>query len=524
MRITDWGLPAALGAGACALIAWNIALGSLLSSRVETGRVFRVLSGATAFLFLPAVLIGVLAPGTRVLAPLAWLWPLAAVAALVQAIWSLVQFRAHRTVVASIALFDLLAAWVAVVRWVEWSGGMLPGWALIPGIAVSSLVATAAGDAAFPWGAAVLVPLLAPAAPARSRLARAVRLVMSAACALAVGLAAAFVPRAMTRARAVSALDARAAATVARGDVGIGLRLFGTLSGMPSGALARHDVALADSLGVTALHVEFAADGATSAALDSVSRSIAPRRDSLLLVVTLDLDDVGRMKNDAARRIRMATLERIERRLRPDVLAPAEEVRDNADAAWWKAYYVEATRTVRRVNRDVTVALGTDARSPLDSALADWVMTGQGPVDGLMLSVRDYGVRPTRYVAALDAVTRWVALARTPPSVWIAGVPASPIVTGDAAKDRLLRYALAWGAAHVWVRGMIVGDASDGLAANGMRTAAGRAHAALASLGASLRTQRDLAPSLTATDSISPDTAGTAARRPLSDSLIRPPL
>ena len=150
-----------------ALVAWNLSLGAQLSASASANWAFRTLSGIGAFLFLPAGVISLLAPASRVFAPLAWLWPLAAAVVGVQALWALVRGRALRLVVVPIALYDVLAAWVAITRWIEWSGGALPWWTLAPGVAVSSLAAAVFGEVAFPWGAAVLVPVLAPMAPAR---------------------------------------------------------------------------------------------------------------------------------------------------------------------------------------------------------------------------------------------------------------------------------------------------------------------------------------------------------------------
>ncbi len=512
-----WSLPAALGAGAVALLIWNFSLGLRLSDLPETSKGFRVLSGLGAFLFLPALVIGLLAPtapGARVLGPLAWLWPLVTASIALQALWAFVISRASRASTLLIAVFNLLVAWVAATRWIVSVGGALPVWALAPGVAVSSLATAGLGDVVFPWGAALFMPALASAAPARARITRVARALLASGCALVVVCTALALPRAFDTLSSTRALDVGSSDASARGELAIGVRVFGTLAGPPSSATARHDMALADSLGVTALHVELDPPAVTAGVLDSVARSIEPRRDSLLLVVTLTLGGRITPGEGATARARQALIERIVRRLRPDVLLPAERVTTGPGAPGadgWRAYYERAAATARRVDRDVTVALATDASSPADSALADWVMAGGSRVDAVALATHDGAAEPRAFVAALNAVARWASLARVMPDVWIVGVPTAPIVMGEVVQQQLVRHALAWSAARPWVRGVIAGDASDITAAAGLRTASGRARRALADVAAALRVQRDLTPATTI-----PDTAAIA-----SDSAVR---
>lgn len=530
MSFPVWSLPAALGASAAALVVWNFALGARLSALPSMGRGFRALSALCAFLFLPALVIGLLAPtapGARVLGPLVWLWPLAAIAVLLQSVWAATAGRASRLVTLPIVLFDFVVAWIVVSRWVEGLGAALPAWALAPGVAVSTFAAAAFGPDAFLWGATALVPALAPAAPARWRLGRVARVAAATACTTAVAATAAAGPRAFDAVQLAQALKAGPLAAPAHADLAIGLRLFGTLTSTPSAAVARSDVALADSLGVTALHVELAWNGLTGSALDSVARSVEARRDSVVLIVTLDVDEQWwqRRPSDAESRARLAMIARVVQRLRPDVLIPADRFAagaPTADIGWWQAYYERTAATARRVDRNITVALATDAASSADSALVDWVMQGNSPLDAIAVHVDDHGADPSVFLAALNAMTRWASLAGVPPSVWILGVPASPSVTGELAQQRLVRHTLAWGAAHAWVRGVVAGDASDAMAAAALRTAEGRSRRALAEVGAALRAARDLPPTLPA-DAPPPADSEAAATRPPRTDTIPPP-
>jgi len=161
--MTDWGIQGALAMFGVALVGWNLALGARVTALPTAGRAFRVLSGLCAFLLIPALVIGLLAPtapGMRILGPLAWLWPVVVVAVAAQALWVLGGGRTSAAVAFPIALYDLVVAWVAVTRWIEGQGALLPAWSLAPGMAVSTIGATVLGDGAFLWSAAVLVPLV----------------------------------------------------------------------------------------------------------------------------------------------------------------------------------------------------------------------------------------------------------------------------------------------------------------------------------------------------------------------------
>ncbi|MCX5761699.1 MAG: hypothetical protein NTW72_09360, partial [Gemmatimonadetes bacterium] len=113
MTVPDWVIPATLALFGVAVVGWNFALGARITTLPQAGRAFRVLSGLGAFLLLPALVIGLLAPttpGARVLQSLAWLWPLVAAGVATQAWWALFGGRARTVVVLPIALFDSVVA------------------------------------------------------------------------------------------------------------------------------------------------------------------------------------------------------------------------------------------------------------------------------------------------------------------------------------------------------------------------------------------------------------------------------
>lgn len=528
MTIPPWGPPAALAATFAGLVAWNFGIGARLAALPGAGRAFRLLSGLCAFLLLPALLIGLLAAsaaGARVLGPLAWLWPLTAVSILVQTVWAMAFGRAGALASLPLLTLNLLVAWTAAVRWLESFGVALAPWTFAPSLAATTVLVAGAGAATAPWIAAVLVPALAPAAPARWRHTRAARLVVGIACTALLAATGVAVPEALETLRAVDRLRDGVPAPRERGELAVGLRLFGTLAGAPSGAQARHDVALADSLGVTALHVQFRDNGASASALDSVARALETRRDSVVLVVTLDAGPTPwPLQSGDAQRARLAVIDRIVKRLRPDVFVPAERtaLQAGSDQASWQSYYALAAAAVRRADRSVAVALPVEGTSAADSTLADWVLQGGSPLAAVAVMV-PAARAPQQFAATLHAVARWASFAREVPPVWVLGAPAAPAATGEVVHQRVVRFALDWSTAHPWVRGVIAGDASDGLAPTGLRTATGRPRRALDEVRTVLRLRRDLPTALADPPAAPPPESLTApTMRPPADSLPSP--
>lgn len=506
-----------MSAGAAAAVGWNLLHGTRLARLPSGSRAYRALAALCAFLVLPSLVIGLLAPtapGARVLQPLAWLWPLVALAVVAQAVWTLASRRGAWGFVAPVVLLDATVAWIAIARWLESEGAALPAWLLAPGFAVATLAANSIGSAAITWSTALLVPVLAPAAPPRSpgrRVARWLVALGAAAGTAAIGMA---LPSAYETIAEAQAPDATPL-PVARTDLALGVRLFGTLVRTPSAPAVRTDLAVADSLSVTAVHVELSPDGATPAVLDSIARALEPRRDSLALVVTLDLPE----GTDAAPapgeslRARLSLITRITTRLRPDVLVAAERISGD-DMGAWQNYYTRSAAAARAVDRGITVALGTTARTAADSTMIDWVLHGGPAVDAVALAVPQAVHAPQQFDAALAALARWASSPTMDAGVWILGVPVAPGLLGERAQQRALHRTLAWSAAHAFVRGVIAGDASDEMAATGLSTANGRPRLAVRELSAALRAQRDAPAAAPTAPPAAPDTA-----RPPADTL-----
>ena len=112
-----------------------------------------------------------------------------------------------------------------------------------------------------------------------------------------------------------------------RGDFTIGLRVFPALTDAPPPLALRNDMALVDSVDVGAIAVVIDPSGARLAALDSLAHALEEeRRDSVLLIVAVGYDrnarESFRASPTAHMRARLAAVDRIVRRLRPDIILP----------------------------------------------------------------------------------------------------------------------------------------------------------------------------------------------------------
>ena len=178
---------------------------------------------------------------------------------------------------------------VAVARWLEGHGATLGAWVLAPGMAVSSIGATVLGEGAFLWSAAAPVPVLVPVAPARWRLSGAWRALPWQRGASSPWCCWAEVPSAYGALtpdrRSVPAPCRNARAPTSRLGCGSSARCPARRR-RPSPA--RHHAGRLARRHRPASRT--GRRGRDPGALDSMARSIAARRDSLVLVVTLDMD------------------------------------------------------------------------------------------------------------------------------------------------------------------------------------------------------------------------------------------
>lgn len=435
-RIVELVFPAYV-AFSVAVLLWDTFLAGRIARLRSVPRPFAGLTALCGLLLFPALFVYLAAASTltaRTVYSIAWLWPLTIVLFAAQAVYATARQLVVPFLGGPIAVYNVLLAAVAIARYATYAGVALPPPAQALTAAQASAMGLVAGSAALwaPW--AVAVPLLSPAYPGRWTISRTVRVTVAAFAAAAAAVTAAELVRGVGavlsyRGYANAPLQERPA-----GDFLIGVRLFPDLTsdeGPPPLAL-RNDVALADSVGARAVMVVVDPAATRGQALDSLARSLDElRRDSVALIVALgyppDAGRAFRRDREAYTRARLAEVERIARRIRPDYLLPADEPYGRGARAlgrlpsrYWTGYIAEASRLVKAVNRRIKVGVSAADYSPADSALYAWAVARGSPVDAVGFAFFPSFRGAVSLEARLAAADRWMFAAGVPQQVQIA--------------------------------------------------------------------------------------------------------
>ncbi|MDF2772708.1 MAG: hypothetical protein K0S86_2203, partial [Geminicoccaceae bacterium] len=391
-----------------------------------------------------------------------------------------------------IAAFDVILAVAAFVRYAAYSGRDPSSAALAVAAAQSSALGMLLGRAALFSPLAVVLPLLAPAYPARWRISATVRGTLAVMALAFTVLFVAELPSALVAVRSYGTYAFDRLQERPRGDFVIGLRLFPALGDAPPPLALRSDLALVDSVGVGAISVVVEPAGARAGALDSLARSLEEeRRDSVLLVVAVGYDanarESFRQSPSAHMRARLAAVDRIVRRLRPDIIVPARNpYTEGAGAmgrvplAWWQEYHRLAAANTRRVSNRIRVGVVASAFVGADSALYAWANRRDSPIDAVGFAFYPSYDGGASLAAKLRVADRWMRGTTKPH--WVFGVGAFPVTHGEPSQARALWGTLAWATSHEQVKGLIVESAGDYDMVTGLRAPGGRVRPALATL------------------------------------------
>jgi hypothetical protein len=255
------------------------------------------------------------------------------------------------------------------------------------------------------------------------------------------------------------------------------------MDGPPATLAVRNDLALADTMGVGVVSVVLVPELMDRAALDSLARVLeAVRLDSTQIFVTLGYPSrliplPGRTFNDAAR---LRTIDPIVRRLRPDVLIPAQDPYGAGTRAagahpveYWERFLTQASAIAKRVRPRTKIGVSASVYDRRDSTLYAWAAAAGSPVDvvGFTLYPSPSGVRTLD--AARGAADRWMQASRSRKDHWIFAAGGYPEAHGEASQARALWAALAWGTTRPAIKGLIVSEAGDYGVIRGLRAADG---------------------------------------------------
>lgn len=497
-------LPLVVVGIAAAVLAWDVALAGWIAARREAPRAFTQLTAFCGLMVVPSLVVGIASAteaGARTISGITWLMPVVAIALALQVLYALVARLVSPLVGMPILLYDLVLVAIAAGDYLVAQRGAAP----LPLQAALSardvIVGITVGRAALVSPLTALVPMLAPAYPARWRLSGAVRALLVLAATVLATLLLIEWPRGVAAVRSYGSALAEPMQARPRGDFVLGLRLYPVLDGAPPARVVRADAALVERFSPDVVLVLLDADGTRTGPLDSLARVLEPlRTDSVRVAVGLTLDGRSSAAGDADR---VQSIERVLVRLRPDVIFPAIAAPVPAwfaatppNATWWRSMLIRTAREVQRVRPATLVGWSANRLDTTDSAVYAWASSPGSPVELLGASVFPSFSGLPAVDARLRAFDRWhtqamAARGGTQPH-WLVNVGGLPHAHGDAAQTAAIRRALAWGSRQPWIGAAIIGEPADYDGWLGLRAANGRLRQAATAIGVASTRMREV--------------------------------
>jgi len=490
---------------AAIFIMWDLLLAARISQLRRVPRTFAIITAFAGLLLVPALIIAYSTASIiygRAIYPLAWVWPLTTSLFALQAAYALSRRLVTPLFGVPVVVYNAIIAIVALSRHAISSGAVPPNFGLALSAAQAGALGFFFGPAAL-WGAIYLmVPVFSPSLPARWRVSGLARAVIAATAAALAGLMLIEMPSAFETVDSYSRYSKEQLQEHPEGDFSIGLKILPELRGPPPPVALEQDIALADSIGVDAIEIAIAPEGARLVALDSLASTVVEQRgDSALIIVTLGYP------RDAARQFRespseytkkrLADVDRIARQLRPDILLPAEEPYGEGSRAigvqeppYWIDYLTRAARLVHFVNPRIRVGVGASSYGSRDSTLYAWAASRRSPMDIVGFSMMPGFDGARSLDTRMRIATRWMRQfpGRAKPH-WVFAAGGYPQTHGEESQELALWGVLSWATTQSQIRGLVVADAGDYDAIRGLRAPGGRLRSAV---GTIIRAERGL--------------------------------
>ena len=492
------------------ILIWDVALTARIVQVRNLPRPFVAITAIAGFLLLPSLVIHLATTSSitgRAVTQVDWLWPFTLCLFAIQALYAAVRRLVNPFIGFFIMAYDVLIATDGVLRSIAATGQVLPPSALIflaATTAAFSVALTSSTVISSPFF--VLVPMIAPAFPALRRATATFRLFLALVAGAWVVL---FISQLTQADQAVNSYrihDPTAEKLQERpeGDFDIGLKILPDLTDAPPPVAIRNDLQLADTLGVSVVSVTIVPEKMDRQALDSLAHTLdLLRRDSTELIVTMGyprqlFSFAGRSFNDTRR---LETIERVVRRLHPDILLPAEDPYDSGTRAagqrapqYWESFLTRASAIAKRADRHVKIGVSASAYDRRDSTLYAWAAARGSPVDvvGFTLFPSRTGVRTLD--AATHAADRWMREANSPKEHLVFAAGGFPEAHGEASQERALWSALAWATSRPQIKGLIVSEAGDYGTITGLRAPDGHLRRATFSVMTAMRGLREAQP------------------------------
>jgi hypothetical protein len=483
---------------AAILVMWDVLVAGRVAQLRRAPRSFAAITAFAGLLLLPALIVAISSASIlygRAIQPIVWIWPLTAVLFALQSLYALSRRLVTPLFGVPVAIYNTIIAIVALSRFVIARGGEPAEFGLALSAAQTSSLGFFFGPAAL-WGAAyLLVPVFSPSLPARWKMSGMVRGVIAAMVAAISALVLIEMPSAFETIRSYSRYSKEQLQEHPEGDFELGLKVFPDLKGPPPPIALDRDISLSDSLNMDAISVVIDGEGARLGALDSLARTIDDQRaDSTLIIVALGYP------KDAAREFRnsesdyttkrLADVDRIARRLRPDILLPANEPYGAASRAigtqppeYWESYLTRASRIAHHVNPRIRVGVSAASYGARDSVLFSWAAARGSPIDVLGFSLMPGFDGARSLDTHMRIAQRWMReFAARPKPAWVFSAGGYPLAHGEKNQELSLWGALAWATTQPTIKGLVVTEAGDYDAIRGLRTPGGRLRSVVSAL------------------------------------------
>lgn len=496
----DWRL-VAFASFSLLVLLWDVFLAGQIARARGQRRVVRSLTAICGLFVAPAAAVALAAssmPTARAIHLVAWLWPATLACFVAQSGYALVRGLVTPLVALPIFAFNLALCAAGIARF---AGGIFPD---LPSALVGAEAAHVAaqgllfGRMALWSPFLVQLPLLAPAFPARWKVSRTFRALLASVAAVGVVLIVAEYPRSVRAASTFQRFTGERLQQRPDSDFVVGLRVLPPLRGAPPALALRYDLALADTLDAEVLSVVVTPEGTSGSALDSLATALEVARvDPVRLAITLGY---GTLDRDAFRRDpsayaerRLAMIEQIVRRVRPDVLMPALDPFDAGRRAlgdvpveWWQDYLLRASTLAHGLRPRTRVGLAASSFTADDSTLYVWGAATPGiDLVGFSLAPSFGGGASLR--ARLRVAERWMPLAPTTKEQWIFAMRAFPRTFGEANQGRAVWGTIAWATTQPRIRVVVLDGAADYDAVVGLRAPGGRLRPVVANVGRARR-------------------------------------
>lgn len=499
-------LPAAHLALSLIIVIWDVVLCGRIAQLRMASRPFAALTGMCGLLLLPALLLR-LATSTfitgRAVVAVDWIWPLVLVLFAAQAIYAVSRRLVNYFWGVPILVYNVAIAVTELVRFGVAHGSPLA--ATLSGFLTaqsSTLAVVTQSSIAVTTPFFFLVPMIAPAFPALRRTTAAFRAMVASYAFLWIiafvvwGWSAATQAGNALEKHSLDALRERP-----QGDFRVGLKVFPDFQSVPAPAAVKNDMQLVTSLGVRAISL-VVVPGADSATLESVARTIDDLGDSVTVIVAIGyrgkfIPELGNAALDEA--LRLETVEKVVRRLRPDIILPAEDpmsvgsrIVGSVSVEQWKGYLTQAAQRAKAADPKVKVGVSVSTYGIQDSLLYAWAATPGSPMDVVGFSFFPEKKGIDDIVNAFEpAADRWMKTSPPVKEHWVFAAGGFPLNTGERMQARIVWQTLSWATNHPAIKGLIVYEASDYAQARGLRAPNGRLRAAETAIRNAIRQLRE---------------------------------